>query len=43
VTAVTDNEVERIDTETGWGEVAVRAALGVVVRNAAARAVPPTA
>jgi hypothetical protein len=41
VTAVTDNEVERIDTETGWGEVAVRAALGVVVRNAAARAVPP--
>lgn len=42
VTAVTDNEVERIDTETGWGEVAVRAALGVVVRNAAARAVPPT-
>jgi Holliday junction resolvasome RuvABC ATP-dependent DNA helicase subunit len=43
VTAVTDNEVERIDTETGWGEVAVRAALGVVVRNAAARAVPPAA
>jgi Holliday junction resolvasome RuvABC ATP-dependent DNA helicase subunit len=43
VTAVTDNEVERIDTETGWGEVAVRAALGVIVRNAAARAVPPAA
>ena len=43
VTAVTDNEVERLDTETGWGEIAVRAALGVVVRNAAARATPPAA
>ena len=41
VTAVTDNEVERIDTETGWGEVAVRAALGVVVRSQATRASPP--
>jgi len=43
VTSVTDNEVECIDTETGWGEVAVRAALGVVVRNAAARSASPAA
>lgn len=43
VTTVTDNEVERIDAETGWGEIAVRAALGLVVRNQSTRAVPPAA
>ena len=43
VTSVTDNEVERLESETGWGEIAVRAALGLVVRNQATRAIPPAA